>query len=107
MVIVRFNQWEEFLDELEKSPPEDKMVRLTFSLRYDGQGVAHLTLVAGYLDGTTIVEFVQYLGLRPSDPKGQRAGEIRALMEERKAHLEALGFRVRSGRYHVPPTLGR
>ena len=98
MVIVRFNQWTEFLDELRAKPPEDRIVRLTFSLRYDGQGAAHLTMVAGYMDGTTIVEFVQYLGLQPVDPKGHRAQEIKALLEERRKLLAEVGFSVCSHR---------
>jgi hypothetical protein len=107
MVIVRFNQWEEFLAELKSKPPDDRTVRLTFSLRYDGQGAPHLTMVAGYLDTGTIVEFVQYLGLQPTDRKGQRAQEIAQLFEERKKLLESLAFSIKSGRYHVPPTLQR
>lgn len=107
MVIVRFNQLEEFLAELKANPPEDRMVRLTFSIRYDGQGVPHLTMVAGYLDRNTIVEFVHYLGLQPTDPQSQRAREIQTLLAERKRYLEGLGFSVKSGRYHVPPTLQR
>jgi len=107
MVIVRFNQWTEFLDEMKAKPPEDRTVRLTFSLRYDGQGAAHLTMVAGYMERTTIVEFVQYLGLQPVDPKGHRAQEIKDLLEERRKLLEEVGFSVKSGRYHVPPSLQR
>ncbi len=107
MVIVRFNQWEEFLEELKANPSEDRTVRLTFSLRYDGHGVPHLTMVAGYLDRDTIVEFVHYLGLQPIDRKTQRAQEIQTLFDERKKLLEGLGFSVKSGRYHVPPTLQR
>src|SRR5436309_348404 len=37
MVIVRFNQWEEFLEELQATGPEDRTLRMTFSLRYDGE----------------------------------------------------------------------
>jgi hypothetical protein len=107
MVIVRFNQWEEFLAEMRESPPEDRTVRLTFSLRYDGQGVPHLTMVAGYRGRNTIVEFLHYLGLEPRDRGSSRSQEIRALFEERKKHLESLGWLVKSGRYHVPPTLAR
>ena len=107
MVIVRFNQWEEFLAELQASPPEDRLTRLTLSVRYDGQGVPYLTLVAGYLDKTNIIEFVQYLGLQPADPRSPRAQEVRSLVEERKKALEAAGFRVKSGRYHVPPPFAR
>jgi hypothetical protein len=50
------------------------------------------------------VEFVHYLGLQPVDTKSQRAVEIQALFEERRKMLEGLGFTVKSGRYHVPPT---
>jgi len=107
MVIVRFNHWAEFFEELKAGPPEDRLVRLTLSLRYDGQGVAHLTLVAGYLVQGSIVEYVQYLGLQPSEATSPRATEVRALVEERKKCLEAAGFRVKSGRYHVPPPLAR
>jgi hypothetical protein len=107
MVIVRFNQWTEFLDELKSKPPDDRTVRLTFSLRYDGQGAPHLTMVAGYLDHTTIVEFVQYLGLEPVDRKSPRTQEIKALYDERRKLLGELGFAVKSGRYHVPPSLQR
>ena len=104
MVIVRFNQWTEFLDEMRAKPPDDRTVRLTFSLRYDGQGAAHLTMVAGYMDGGTIVEFVQYLGLQPRDPASPRGREIQALFDERRRALEGLGFRVKPGRYHAPQT---
>ncbi len=107
MVIVRFNQWEEFLTELEAHRPEDQAVRLTFSLRFDRQGAAHLTMVAGYLDHGDIVEFVHYLGLQPADEKTPRSEEVQKLFEERRTHLEGLGLRVKSGRYHVPPNLGR
>ncbi len=37
MVFVRFNQWEEFLDELTVNSPEDRAIRLTMSIRYEGQ----------------------------------------------------------------------
>ncbi len=107
MVIVRFNQWEEFLEELTASGPEDRTVRLCFSLRYDGQGVPHLTMVAGYLARDTIVEFVHYLGLEPKDRQSSRAQEIRSLFDERRKYLEGIGMRVKPGRYHVPPTLQR
>jgi hypothetical protein len=106
MVIVRFNHWEEFLAELKSNPPEDRTVRLTLSLRFDGNGIPHLTLVAGYLNAGTIVEFVQYLGHQP-ERQSRRACEIQALMEERKTFLEGLTLAVKSGRYHVPPTLQR
>jgi hypothetical protein len=104
MVIVRFNQWEEFRDELGAHPPEDHTVRLTLSIRYDKQDTPFVTLVAGYLDRDTIVEFVHYLGLQPRDAKSARAKEIQQIFDERKRLLEAEGFRVRPGRYHVPPT---
>ena len=105
MVIVRFNEWDPFVEELTARPPEERTVRLTFSLRYDRQSVAHLTLVAGYLERSTIVEFVQYLGLQPEDSRSQRAEEIRKLFDDRRQALDKLGFTVKSGRYHVPPTL--
>ena len=104
MTIVRFNQWEEFLAELRASALEDRTVRLTLGLRYDGQRAPYLTMVAGYIDRTGIVEFVHYLGAEPRDRTCPRAREIAALIEERKKILEELGYKVRSGRYHVPPT---
>ena len=107
MTIVRFNQWEEFLGELRASPLEDRTVRLTLSLRYDGQQVPYLTMVAGYVDRTGIVEFVHYLGVEPRDRTCPKAREIAALIEERKRILEDLGYTVKSGRYHVAPTLRR
>ncbi len=107
MVIVRFNRWEEFLEELDGSTPEDRTVRLGFSLRYDGRGASYMTMVAGYVASGSIVEFVHYLGLEPPDGDGARSKEIRALLEDRRKYLEGLGFRVKPGRYHVPPTLGR
>ena len=106
MVIVRFNQWEEFLAELETHRPEDQRVRLTFSLRSDRQGAVHLTMVAGYLNQGDIVEFVHYLGPQPTDTKSP-SEEIQKLLEDRRTHLERLGLTVRSGRYHVPPNLQR
>jgi hypothetical protein len=107
MMIVRFNQWEEFLAELKSSAREDRTVRLTLSLRYDSQQVPYLTLVAGYVDRSGIVEFVHYLGVQPRDRTCPRAREIQVLIEERKKILEELGFQVKSGRYHVPPTTRR
>ena len=107
MTIVRFNQWEEFLAELGANAPEDRTVRLTLSVRYDGQQVPYVTMVAGYIDRTGIVEFVHYLGVEPRDRDCPKAREIVALIEERKKTLEGLGYRVRSGRYHVPPTSAR
>ncbi len=107
MVIVRFNQWEEFLEELKTNPPEDRTVRLTASLRYDKLSVPHVTMVAGYLYGTMIVECVHYLGLQPIDGTSQRSEEIRQLFHLRKEYLEELGFSVKSGRYHMAPILQR
>jgi hypothetical protein len=107
MVIVRFNQWEEFLGELKASAREDRTVRLTLSLRYDGQQVPYLTMVVGYVDRAGIAEFVHFLGVQPRDRTSPRAQEIQALIEERRNLLEELGYRVKSGRYHVPPTIRR
>jgi hypothetical protein len=105
MVIVRFNQWEVFVEELTATAREDRTVRLTLSLRYDGRQVPHISMVVGYSDRTSIIEFVHYLGLQPRDPDSARAGEIQSLLEERRKRLADLGFRVKSGRYHVPPSL--
>lgn len=107
MVIVRLNDWDEFLAELGVHTPTDRVVRLTFSIRYDARGVGHLTMVAGYLDGGTIVEFVHYLGLQPADSNGDRARELRALLNDRKKSLGDHGYVVKPGRYHVPPVPGR
>ncbi|MGH7485212.1 MAG: hypothetical protein ACREMY_06345 [bacterium] len=107
MSIVRFHQWEEFLAELQCSARPDRTVRLTLSLRYDRQQVPFLTMVVGYTDHTGIVEFVHYLGVQPRDRTCPRAREIQALIEERKKALEELGYQVKSGRYHVPPTVQR
>lgn len=107
MVIVRFNRWEEFLEELKGGAPEDRTVRLGFSLRYDGRGASYMTMVAGYVASGSIVEFVHYLGLEPTNEDEVRSKEIRTLFEERRKYLEGLGFRVKPGRYHVPPTLQR
>lgn len=101
MVIVRINQWEEFLEELEEHQPPDKVVRLTFSVRYDKREVPYLTMVAGFLGGGTIVEFVHYLGKQP-DPQSKLPAEIQNLFHDRKRELEGLGYTVKSGRYHVP-----
>ncbi|MGH9459933.1 MAG: hypothetical protein ACRD1X_01855 [Vicinamibacteria bacterium] len=106
MVIVRINQWEEFLEELEEHQPPDKIVRLTFSVRYDKREVHYLTMVAGFLEGATIVEFVEYLGRRP-DPQSKLSGEIQNLFFDRKRQLERLGYTVKSGRYHAPLNLTR
>jgi hypothetical protein len=107
MTIVRFNQWEEFLAELKSCAREDRTVRLTLSLRYDGQQVPYVTMVAGFTDRVGIVEFVHYLGVQPRDGTCPKAREIQALIEERRKALEVLGFQVKSGRYHVPPTIRR
>jgi hypothetical protein len=102
MIVIRFNQWDEFLEELTSEPPENGVVRVTVSLRYNGTRTPYLTLVAGYLGGDQIVEFVHYLGQRRPEDDGERSRELTALLEERKRCLEDHGFTVRSGRYHVP-----
>jgi hypothetical protein len=102
MVVIRFNQWDEFLDELKSDPPDDRIVRLTFSLRYNGQQTPYATMVAGYLGHNQIIEFVHYLGMRTTETNGHRSQEIATLFEERKKCLAAHGFEVRAGRYHVP-----
>jgi hypothetical protein len=106
MVIVRINEWKEFLEELEAHQPPDKVVRLTFSIRYDKREVPYLTMAAGFLEGGTIVEFVHYLGRQPN-PQSKRSGEIENLFYDRKRQLERLGYTVKSGRYHVPLNLQR
>lgn len=102
MVLVRMNDWKEFLEELTEHQPPDKVVRLTFSVRYDKREVPYLTMVAGFLEGGTIVEFVHYLGRQP-DPQSKLSQEIQSLFHDRKGELERLGYTVKSGRYHVPP----
>jgi hypothetical protein len=102
MIVIRFNQWDEFVEELKSDPPDNGVVRVTVSLRYNGGRTPHLTLVAGYFGGDQIVEFVHYLGQRRLEDDGARSRELAALVEERKRCLEHHGFKVRSGRYHVP-----
>lgn len=104
MIIVRFNRWEEFIEELKANPSEDKVVRLTVSLRYNGERRPYRTLVAGFVSKSQIVEYVQYLGTAAN---GERQEEIEAHLEARKKVLETIGYKVRAGRYHVPPNLGR
>ena len=104
MVIVRLNRWEEFVEELRGASPEDRVVRLTVSLRYNDGRKPYRTLVAGYVSREQIVEYVQYLGV---DPNGDRREETEGLLEARKKVLEGLGYKVRSGRYHVPPNVRR
>jgi hypothetical protein len=102
MVIIRFNRWEEFVEELKGASLEDRVIRLTVSLRYnDGKG-PYRTLVAGYVSQEQIVEYVQYFG---ADPNGDRHEETDTLVEARKKTLEELGYKVRAGRYHVPPNV--
>ena len=104
MVIVRFNQWEEFVEELKSGSPEDKVVRLTVSLRYNGERRPYRTLVAGFLSRSQIVEYVQYLGAAAN---GERLEEVEAHLEARRKVLETIGYKVRAGRYHVPPNVQR
>lgn len=104
MVIVRFNRWEEFVEELRAASPEDRVIRLTVSLRYNDGKRPYRTLVAGYVSREQIVEYVQYLG---ADPNGDRPVETETLLEGRKKTIESLGYKVCSGRYHVPPNVRR
>lgn len=104
MVIIRFNRWEEFVDELQAASPEDRVIRLTVSLRYTDGKRPYRTLVAGYVSREQIVEHVQYLGV---DSNGDRHEETEALVETRKKTLEGLGYKIRAGRYHVPPNVRR
>lgn len=122
MPIVRLNDWNEFLTELTTNAPEDKVVRLTLSLRYDAGGQGFITLVAGYLDRGGIVEFVHYLGPAPQPDENESktiqephyrgkpyvrhtgTPEHLALLNTHRAELTALGWTVRPGRYHMAPT---
>jgi len=104
MVIIRFNRWEEFVNELKGASPEDRVIRLTVSLRYNDGKRPYRTLVAGYVSQEQIVEYVQYLG---ADPNGDQRVETEALSEACKKTLEGLGYKVRAGRYHVPPNVRR
>jgi hypothetical protein len=101
MVVVRLNDWDEFIGELQSSPPTDRVVRLTLSIRFDQRTVPHLTMVAGYLSGQSIVEFIHYLGIRPASVEQTRTREIQELLDGRKKQLEALSLSVKPGRYHV------
>ncbi len=103
MEIVQFNQWSKFLEALQGNPPRHRIVRLAAVLRYDRTGTPHLTMVAGYLNGPTIVEFVQYLGPQLVNRKKEPVEEIRQLFAERKGYLEGMGFTVTSGRYRLAP----
>jgi hypothetical protein len=102
MTVIRFNQWREFVEELESSPPDDRVVRVTASLRYDGQKTPYATLVAGCMCDDRIVEYVRYLGPRPCASDGRYEREITEMLADVRGRLEKLGYRVRSGRYHVP-----
>jgi hypothetical protein len=64
-------------------------------------------MVAGYIDRTGIVEFVHYLGTSRAIATCPKAREIAAAHRGAKRILEGLGYKVRSGRYHVPPTSSR
>jgi hypothetical protein len=64
-------------------------------------------MVAGYLKEGGIVEFVHYLGVQSADRKASPSQEIQKIFDERRTHLEGLGLKVKSGRYHVPPNVGR
>jgi hypothetical protein len=102
MTVIRFNQWQEFVEELQSSPPENRVVRVTVSLRYDGRMSPYATLVAGYLCDNQIVEFVRYLGPRPCAPDGHYERELQEMLADFRERLEKLGYQVKSGRYHVP-----
>jgi hypothetical protein len=52
---------------------------------------------------TVPTEFLQCLGISPTDPKSARAAEMQRLFDEREQALKALGFVVKSGR-NVSPT---
>jgi hypothetical protein len=104
MVIIRFNRWEEFVEELKSVSPEDRVIRLTVSLRYTDGKRPYRTLVAGYVSREQIVEYVQYLG---ADANGDRREETEALVETRTKVLQTLGYTIRAGRYHVPPNVRR
>lgn len=104
MVIVRLSDWQEFLAEARADNPSDGVVRLTLSVRHDVGRSAQLRLVAGYLAGSQIIEFVHHLGLLPDDIESNRSKEIETLFAQRKRELEGLGLLVKPGRYHPPPT---
>jgi hypothetical protein len=102
MTVIRFNQWRDFVEELNSSPPKDRVVRITASLRYDDRSIPFMTLVAGYQRDDHIVEFVRYLGRRASSPSGSYDRGVQELLADFRSRLGKLGYEVKAGRYHVP-----
>jgi hypothetical protein len=95
-VTFRFDDWTDFRDLLVGSAPDDGTVRLTF--RFTGEEQPLLSLVAGFRVGRTAVEFVEDIGPDAPHWSSPRAREIASRFEARRDEIQALGFRVTSGR---------
>jgi hypothetical protein len=101
-VTLRFHDWTDFRELLIGSAPDDGSVRLTF--RFTGEAEPLLSLVAGFHVGRTAVEFVEDLGPDAPHWSSPRAREIASRFDARRDALQALGFRVTSGRERVNQT---
>ena len=82
MVIVRLNDWNEFLTELQAHRPADRIVRLTLSVRYDARGIAYMTaapwiwLAPGIAISVTVLS-INFIGDGLRDAFDVRGGAAR------------------------------
>lgn len=105
MSMVRFAVWEEFLNELAFAPPRDRVVHLTFSVRYTTRPSSDLTMLAWCETRKNWIAFVDNLDRMPDDRSDEFAARVESLLVERKRQLEALGFFVSPGRTRARPDI--
>ncbi len=104
MMTVRFNAIEEFLEELRKSPPPDKIVRLTelYSSSKISPNLKIVSIIATYLSPLhQIVKLMHYCGnLWIGDDSGS-TNKVRERIQEYHDKIDVtcreLGLEVRAG----------
>ncbi len=99
MPVTGIARWEEFVEKLKTTPPEDQTVQLTFGIRYSEQGIPYITLITGYADGDSYCELAEYLAFARLGRDRSSSVAMQARLDGRKKELEAMGFVVAPGRY--------
>ena len=92
-MIVRFDNWTQFLDEITRNPPEAGIVNLTVSVRYGTRSNPTATIAAWYVSRKAFVVFIDPL----IDQTAQQVVTMRSLFETRRRELEERALTVYGG----------
>lgn len=101
MPLVRFEDWTEFVSELEAHAPTHRTVNLTLSVRYATAGDHPLSLVAWCETRKNWVVHADDLHPALGEDRDRFATRVDSLVRARKDQLEHEGFVVSPGRLRV------